>query len=107
MPEIKVTDHLYREDSSFNVDARGGEWFGPKFILWIMYDVFPFHLVLRRDGNGKWAAANVFHANYALVCPLCHKNEVIRCGKAASYMDQLAEDALNHPSFRLIALFEM
>ena len=107
MPEIKVTNHLYREEHSFNTHAREGYWTGPKLILWLMYDGFPLHLVLRHDGKENWEAADMFHANYDLGCPLCNKNEVIRCEKAVFHMDQLADAALNHPSFRLIALFEL
>lgn len=109
MPEIKVTHHLYRNDRSLNTHAREEKlWAGPKMVLWITYDGFPFQLVLRRDEKGNWEAANVFHDDdYVSVCPFCKKQYAGSCEKAADYMHPLAEDALNHPSFRLIVLFEL
>ena len=108
MPEIKVIKHVYRDDKSFHSHAREEKlWAGPNMVLWITYDRFPLQLVIRRDGNGIWEAANVFHDDYVLVCPLCKQQGAGSCAKAAAYMDKLAEDALNHPSFRLIALFEL
>lgn len=107
MPEIKVTNHLYRNNRLLNTHAREDHWVGPKVVLFLTYDNYRLQLLLRKKEKEEWEAADVYHDDYVLICPFCKKNEEVRCEKAADYMDQLAEDALNHPSFRLIALFEL